>query len=134
MSTDVETIIIGAGVVGLAIARALAAGGQEVLVVEQHDIIGSETSSRNSEVIHAGIYYPKGSSRARHCVNGKAMLYRFCAENGVAHKRCEKLIVAVTEQRVDRLDAIKATAAGNGVDDLVRLSGDDVKEIEPNVH
>ena len=134
MSTDVETIVIGAGVVGLAIARALAAAGQEVFVVEQHDIIGSETSSRNSEVIHAGIYYPKGSRRAHHCVNGKHMLYAFCAENGVAHKRCGKLIVAVTPEQVERLDAIKATAADNGVDDLVRLSGDEVRQIEPAVN
>jgi L-2-hydroxyglutarate oxidase LhgO len=134
MSTDVETIVVGAGVVGLAIARALALAGQEVLVVEQHDIIGSETSSRNSEVIHAGIYYPKGSKRAIHCVQGKQMLYRFCAENGVNHKRCEKLIVAATEEQVARLEAIRETAAGNGVDDLVRLTPEDVRGIEPEVH
>lgn len=133
MSTDVETIVIGAGVVGLAIARALALRGQEVLVIEQHDLIGSETSSRNSEVIHAGIYYPAGSRRARHCVNGKHMLYAFCAENGVGHRRCEKLIVAVTDEQVARLDGIKQTAAGNGVDDLVRLSGAEVRRLEPEV-
>ncbi len=133
MNTDVETIVVGAGVVGLAIARALALKGQDVLIVEQHDLIGSETSSRNSEVIHAGIYYPKGSKRAIHCVEGKKQLYRFCHDNGVAHKRCEKLIVAATEDQVARLDAIKAAAAGNGVDDLVRLSPDDVRAIEPEV-
>lgn len=134
MSTDVETIVIGAGVVGLAIARELALAGQDVLVVEQHDLIGSETSSRNSEVIHAGIYYPKDSLRARHCVSGKHLLYAFCEENGVGYKRCEKLIVAVTDEQVARLDGIKDTAAGNGVDDLIRLSGDEVRGIEPEVH
>ena len=134
LGTDVETIIIGAGVVGLAIARRLAQAGRDVLVIEQHDIIGSETSSRNSEVIHAGIYYPKDSLRARHCVAGKHMLYAFCEENGVAHKRCEKLIVAATEDQVARLDVIKETAAANGVDDLVRLTPDDVRALEPEVN
>ena len=133
MSADVETIVIGAGVVGLTIARALAVRGHEVLVVEQHDLIGSETSSRNSEVIHAGIYYPAGSRRARHCVNGKHMLYAFCEENGVGHRRCEKLIVAVTDEQVERLEGIKQTAAGNGVEDLVRLSGEEVRRLEPEV-
>ncbi len=88
MTTDVETVVVGAGVVGLAIARALALKGHEVLVVERHDRIGSETSSRNSEVIHVGIYYPPGSLRAQLCVAGKAMLYDFCAANAVAHPRC----------------------------------------------
>lgn len=133
MSTDVETIVIGAGVVGLAVARALALRGQDVLVVEQHDIIGSETSSRNSEVIHAGIYYPKGSRRARHCVRGKMMLYDFCAENGVGHERCEKLIVAATASQLDRLAGIRQAAADNGVDDLVHLTPEDVRTIEPEV-
>ncbi len=94
MSPDVETIVVGAGVVGLAIARALAAAAHEVMVLEQHELIGSETSSRNSEVIHAGIYYPPGSLRATLCVRGKELLYRFCAENNVqpctlrqAHRR-----------------------------------------------
>ncbi len=133
MSTDIETIVIGAGVVGLAIARALAIAGHEVLVVEQHDLIGSETSSRNSEVIHAGIYYPKASRRAIHCVNGKHMLYRFCEENGVEHKRCGKLIVAATDDQVARLDAIRETAAANGVEDLVKLTPQDVRALEPEV-
>src|SRR5690606_26360016 len=105
MSTDVETIIVGAGVVGLAIARSLAEAGQEVLVLEQHGLIGSETSSRNSEVIHAGIYYPPGSLRARLCVAGKERLYRFCAENGVSHERCGKLLVATAEEQLPRLKA-----------------------------
>ena len=80
--------------VGLAVARALAMAGQEVIVLEQHDLIGSETSSRNSEVIHAGLYYPTGSLRARLCVAGKTMLYRFCDDNGVTYRRCGKLLVA----------------------------------------
>jgi len=88
MSADVETIVVGAGVVGLAVARALALAGHETMVLEQHELIGSETSSRNSEVIHAGIYYPPGSLRAKLCVRGKELLYAFCADNGVAHARC----------------------------------------------
>ncbi len=133
MTTDVETMVVGAGVVGLAIAAALARSGHEVMVAERHDIIGSETSSRNSEVIHAGIYYPKDSLRARYCVAGKQQLYRFCAENGVAHARCEKLIVAVNESQAAKLDGIRATAAGNGVDDLVRLTGEEASKLEPAV-
>lgn len=131
MAADIETIVIGAGVVGLAIAQNLAKRGQEVLVIEQHDIIGSETSSRNSEVIHAGLYYPKGSRRARHCVEGKKRLYEFCAENGVHHARCEKLVVATTDAQVERLQGIKATAAGNGVDDLVFLTAKEAMALEP---
>ena len=107
MTTDVETIIVGAGVVGLAIARALAMAGQEVIVTERHDLIGSETSSRNSEVIHAGIYYPKDSLRAHFCVDGKHQLYRFCEENGVDYARCEKLIVATNDEPLARLGKIK---------------------------
>ena len=134
MSTDVETIVIGAGVVGLAIARSLSMRGQDVLVVEQHDLIGAETSSRNSEVIHAGIYYPKGSKRALHCVQGKNKLYEFCEQNGVGYRRCEKLIVAVTEEQVARLKTIKETAAGNGVTDLEFRTAEEVRAIEPEVH
>jgi len=133
VTADVETMIVGAGVVGLAIARSLAMAGHEVMVAERHDLIGSETSSRNSEVIHAGIYYPNGSLRGRFCVDGKQQLYRFCEENGVDYSRCEKLIVATNASQVDRLDAIKATAAGNGVDDLQRLSGDEAMRLEPAV-
>ena len=133
MTTDVETMIVGAGVVGLAIARALAMAGHEVMVAERHDIIGSETSSRNSEVIHAGIYYPKDSLRAKYCVEGKQQLYRFCDENGVDHVRCEKLIVAANDAQLDRLGAIKAGAAANGVDDLQRLSATEAMQLEPAV-
>jgi L-2-hydroxyglutarate oxidase LhgO len=106
MSADVETIVIGAGVVGLAIARELSLRGQDVMVLEQHDIIGSETSSRNSEVIHAGIYYPPGSLRAKLCVEGKKKLYAFCAENGVDHLPITKLLVATSDQQLPKLKAI----------------------------
>lgn len=133
MSADVETIVAGAGVVGLAVARTLAAAGQEVMVIEQHGLIGSETSSRNSEVIHAGIYYPPGSLRARLCVEGKRQLYRFCEENGVGHRRCGKLIVAAVEEQLPKLKAIRETAARNGVEDLVELSAKEARQLEPEV-
>lgn len=133
MTADVETVVVGAGVVGLAVARALALKGHEVMVLERHERIGAETSSRNSEVIHAGLYYLPGSLRAKLCVAGKAQLYRFCEENGVAHVRCGKLLVATAEPEIARLEAIAATAATNGVDDMRRLSADDVHGLEPQV-
>lgn len=133
MAADIETIIVGAGVVGLAIARALSRSGREVLVLEQHDHIGAETSSRNSEVIHAGIYYPPGSLRARLCVEGKRLLYRFCTENGVPHRRCGKLIVATAEDQLPKLRAMRETAARNGVSDLEELSPATVLGLEPEV-
>ena len=130
---EVETVVIGAGVVGLAIARALAQAGQEVLVLERAAIIGSETSSRNSEVIHAGLYYPTGSLKAALCVAGRDKLYAFCAEHGVEHKRLGKLIVAAdTAQAVD-LAAIATQAAANGVNDLRRLTAADIKSLEPEL-
>ena len=133
VTADIETIVIGAGVVGLAIARELALRGQDVMVLEQHDIIGSETSSRNSEVIHAGIYYPPGSLRAKLCVDGRAKLYRFCAENGVSHKPISKLLVATNDGQLPKLKAIHETAVKNGVDDLVRLSAAEARALEPEV-
>lgn len=133
MKADVEAIVVGAGVVGLAIARALTARGQEVLVLERHGRIGTETSARNSGVLHAGIYYAPESLRAKLCVAGKALLYRFCAENGVAHARCGKLLVATQEEERERLDAIAANARANGVDDLVRLSGAEARRLEPEL-
>jgi len=134
MAADVETIVVGAGAVGLAIGRELALHGQDVLLLEQHDLIGSETSSRNSEVIHAGIYYPTGSLRARLCVAGKELLYRFCAENGVPHKAITKLLVATNDGQLKKLADIRATAERNGVTDLVELSADEARELEPEVH
>ncbi|ADZ71039.1 NAD(P)/FAD-dependent oxidoreductase [Polymorphum gilvum] len=129
--SDVETIVIGAGAVGLACARALALVGQEVMVLERHDLIGSETSARNSEVIHAGIYYPKDSLKARFCVAGREMLYAFCATRGVAHNRIGKLIVATDPGQVATLDEIRNKAAANGVVDLRLLSRDEARALEP---
>jgi L-2-hydroxyglutarate oxidase LhgO len=133
MSADVETVVIGAGVVGLAVARALALAGHEVMVLEQHALIGSETSSRNSEVIHAGIYYPPGSLRAQLCVRGKEMLYRFCAENSVAHARCGKLLVATNDSQLPKLAALRENAARNGVDDLEPLGSNAARALEPEL-
>ncbi len=100
MTDRVDCIVIGAGVVGLAVARALAATGREVVILERADTIGSETSSRHSEVIHAGIYYPPGSLKARFCVEGKKALYAFCDAHGVSYRRCGKIIVATDESQM----------------------------------
>ena len=134
MTADIETIVIGAGAVGLAVARALAIAGHEVMVLEQHELIGSETSSRNSEVIHAGIYYPPDSLRATLCVRGKDLLYAFCAENKVPHARCGKLLVATHESQVPKLAAIKETAARNGVTDLEPIGGNAARALEPELN
>lgn len=130
---DIETVTIGAGVVGLAIGRALARSGQEVLVLERHGLIGSEISARNSEVIHAGLYYPKDSLKARFCVAGKHMLYAFCQERGVAHANCGKLIAATDESQHQTLENIRNAAANNGVSDLIWLSGDEARAREPEL-
>lgn len=128
-----DVVVVGAGVVGLAVARALAARGREVLVLEGAAAIGTGTSSRNSEVIHAGIYYPTGSLKARLCVQGKAMLYRYCADRGVAHRRCGKLIVANTASQAAALPAIVQKALANGVDDLVLLTREQARAMEPRL-
>jgi len=133
MSERLDCVVVGAGVVGLAIARALALAGREVTVLERADSFGTETSSRNSEVIHAGIYYPPGSLKARHCVAGKHLLYAYCAERGIAHKRIGKIIVATSEAQIARLAEDKARAAANGVDDLDWLSAADIAAMEPAV-
>src|SRR5262245_4493577 len=133
MTPDVETVVVGAGAVGLAVARALSAAGREVLVLERHGGIGQETSSRSSEVIHAGLYYPPGSLKAKFCVEGKKLLYDFCRDNGVPHVRYGKLLVATSDEDRARLDGLARTAAANGVDDVVALSGADVKALEPEV-
>jgi L-2-hydroxyglutarate oxidase LhgO len=127
----VECVVAGAGVVGLAIARQLADAGREVVVLEREGEIGTVTSSRNSEVIHAGIYYPRGSLMARFCVEGRKQLYRYCAERGVPHNACGKLIVATTATETEQLAAIAARAANNGVDDLRQLSADETRALEP---
>ena len=118
----VDCVVIGAGVVGLAVARELALAGREVMVLEAQEAIGTGTSSRNSEVVHAGIYYPQGSRKAQLCVEGKALLYQYCEERGIAYRRSGKLIVATSEAQRGKLDDIAKHAAANGVDDLVLLS------------
>ena len=128
---SVDCLVVGAGVIGLAVARALARAGREVIVVESESGIGAGISSRNSEVIHAGIYYRTGLDKTRLCVDGKAMLYAFCREFGVPHKRCGKLLVAVNAGEVAKLAAIKAQAEANGVTDLVWLSGEEARALEP---
>src|SRR5277367_855157 len=124
---SVECLVVGAGVIGLAVARALARAGREVIVVEAESGIGAGVSSRNSEVIHAGIYYPPGLVKTRLCVDGKAMLYVFCQEFGVPHKRCGKLLVAVNAGEVDKLAALRAQAEANGVVDLIWLSSNEAR-------
>jgi L-2-hydroxyglutarate oxidase LhgO len=112
---NVDAVVIGAGVVGLAVARALALGGREVLILEAADHFGTETSSRNSEVIHAGIYYPRGSLKALMCVCGRGLLYDFCEDYGVPYRRCGKLIVATSESQLTQLEHIHKAAQANGV-------------------
>jgi L-2-hydroxyglutarate oxidase LhgO len=128
-----DCAVIGAGVVGLAIARRLALAGREVVVLEAERSIGNHTSSRNSEVIHAGIYYPTGSLRARLCVAGKHALYRYCPARGVEHRRITKVIVATAEDEIPTLRKYKEQAERNGVDDLVWLEREQVNALEPNV-
>ncbi|MCV2217216.1 NAD(P)/FAD-dependent oxidoreductase [Thauera sp. Sel9] len=127
----VDVVVIGAGVVGLACASALAEAGREVLIVEREHCIGSGISSRNSEVIHAGLYYPPGSLKARLCVEGRQRLYAYCAQRGVAHARCGKLVVASREAQLDALQEIAGRARQNGVDDLRLLDRAEIAELEP---
>jgi L-2-hydroxyglutarate oxidase LhgO len=127
----VDAIVIGAGVAGLATARALALAGREVLILEQHETFGTETSSRNSEVIHAGIYYPRDSLMARFCVAGRKALYAYARERGVPHRQCGKLIVATNADERAQLAAIAARARANGVDDIRELSAADARAMEP---
>lgn len=133
MTESVDCVVIGAGVVGLAVARALAQSGREVIILESADMIGSETSSRNSEVIHAGIYYPVGSLKAQFCIDGKNALYRYCADHGVPHRRCGKIIVATAEDQVPAMHEIKERAAVCGVSDLEFLTAEDAKAMEPEL-
>jgi L-2-hydroxyglutarate oxidase LhgO len=124
-------VVVGAGVVGLAVAQRLARAGREVVVLEQERLIGSHTSARNSEVIHAGIYYPRGSAKARLCVRGREMLYAWCAAHGVPHKRIGKIIVATAPEQEGALAGIAAAAAANGVDDLRPLAAAELRAMEP---
>lgn len=130
---EVETLVIGAGAVGLALAAALAASGREVLILEAAGLIGSGISSRNSEVIHAGIYYPTGSLKARLCVEGRRRLYAWCAAHGVPARKIGKLIVAAEPAELEGLDALAAKAAANGVEGMRRLSGAEARAMEPEL-
>jgi L-2-hydroxyglutarate oxidase LhgO len=129
----VDAVVVGAGVVGLAVARALALRGREVIILEAEDAFGTHTSSRNSEVIHAGIYYPKDSLKARACLEGKTLLYEYCVAHGVPHKRCGKLIVAADESQVPDLKVIQAKAHSNGVTDVVWLTQAQALALEPEL-
>ena len=129
----VDAVVVGAGVVGLAIARALSLAGREVLILEAEREILSHASARNSEVIHAGIYYAPGSLKARTCLQGKAQLYRFCAERGIPHQRLGKLIVAAEEDELETLERLRTNAAACGLDDLEMLSAQEAAALEPEV-
>jgi L-2-hydroxyglutarate oxidase LhgO len=129
----VDCIVVGAGVVGLAIGRALAMAGREVILLEAEATFGSATSSRNSEVIHAGIYYPKGSLKAQFCVRGRDLLYDYCQKYGVNHSRVGKFVVATEDDQVEILKAIEKAAIANGVYDLVMCSKAEVAAAEPEV-
>lgn len=131
MTDVVDCVVVGAGVVGLAVARALALQGREVMVLEAADAIGTGTSSRNSEVIHAGLYYPTDSLKARLCVQGKEMLYTYCAERGVPHRRCGKLLVATSPTQLASVESIQTRARANGVLDLRWLSREEALALEP---
>ena len=130
---SVETVVVGAGVIGLAVARALACSGREVMVLDAADAMGTGISSRNSEVIHAGIYYPPGSLKARLCVAGRILLHDYCRSRHVAFRTCGKLIVAVNDDDHDVLRRLERRAIANGVDDLAILKAADVAALEPEL-
>ncbi len=129
----VDITIVGAGVIGLAVAWELSKVYKDILVIEKNFSFGQETSSRNSEVIHAGIYYPKDSLKARTCIEGRQLLYEFCSKNNIAHKKTGKLIVAIDENEVEDLEELFRQGLENGVDDLKILSRNEIKTLEPNV-
>ncbi len=128
-----QVLVVGAGVVGLAIARKAALDGHEVIVAEAADAIGTGVSSRNSEVIHAGLYYTTGSKRAYHCPRGRRMLYEFCASHGVPHTKCGKLVVATSEPEIDKLSAILKQSQINGVEGCDLIDGAAAKRMEPEL-
>lgn len=129
----VDCVVAGAGVVGIAVARALALAGREVIVLDAAEGIGTGTSSRNSEVIHAGIYYPKDSLMARYCVQGRRMLYALCRERGVTFNNCGKLIVATSAEENEKLAGIQARAEANGVEGMRQLTATEARALEPNL-
>lgn len=131
--TDIDCMVVGAGVIGLACAAQMARQGNSVMLVEQECRIGEHTSSRNSEVIHAGIYYAPGSLKARLCVEGRDLLYRWCEERGVSHRRIGKLLVAVSETEIAALEALQLNARRSGVESLQEVSQARLREMEPAV-
>ena len=131
---EIEAVVVGAGVIGLAVARALALAGRAVVVLEKAYTIGFETSSRNSEVIHGGLYYPQGSLKATACVEGRHRLYAYCSEHGVPYKPLGKLIVATSDDEVPGVEKIAAAAAANGVDNLTWLSVAEARRLEPELN
>lgn len=134
MTTSVDCVVIGAGVVGLAVARKLAMSGHETIILEMEDIIGAGTSSRNSEVVHAGIYYPKGSLKAVTCVEGRNQLYDFCESHGIGYRKCGKLIIATTPEELNQLHSIRQAAIDNGVDDIQYLDRQVALNLEPKLN
>lgn len=130
---EVECLVVGAGVVGLAVARALAMKGKEVWLLDRESQVGMQTSSRNSEVIHAGIYYPQGSLKAKLCVQGRHLLYDYCDRNAIPYRRCGKLIVAKDVSQLDDLKRIQQHAIANGVEDLEFLCQEEVLAMEPDL-
>lgn len=131
---EIDAVVVGAGVVGLACARALARAGHEAVVLERHGAIGTEISARNSEVIHAGLYYPEGSLKARLCVRGRGMLYRYLDAHGLPYRRTGKLIVATEEAQLALLGGVAARARANGVSDIVEMTGAEARAMEPALH
>jgi L-2-hydroxyglutarate oxidase LhgO len=131
---EIDVVVIGAGVVGLAVARTFALAGREVLVLEAGATIGTGTSSRNSEVIHAGLYYEPGSLKARLCVSGRELLYAYCDSHGVSYRRCGKLLVATTREQIPKLAAIETQARSNGVSSLRHLNAEQARALEPALH
>ncbi len=134
MTCDVQTIIIGAGIIGLSVARALAMAGQEVVILEARHRYGEGISSRSSEVIHAGLYYPPGSLKAALCVAGRKRLYAYCRERGIGFRRTSKLVVATAADQVARLQAIAGRAAENGAGELALLSAGEARDLEPSLY
>jgi len=128
-----DVLVVGAGVIGLAIARALALRGHDVVVAEKEDAIGTGVSSRNSEVIHGGMYYPSGSLRARHCVAGRRMLYAYCESHGVPHRKCGKLIVATNDLERAKIEGIYQQGIANEVEGLTLIDGVVARRLEPNL-
>ncbi|MEI9805688.1 MAG: NAD(P)/FAD-dependent oxidoreductase [Pseudolabrys sp.] len=128
-----QVLVIGAGVVGLAVARAAALKGHDVVVADAEKAVGTGTSSRNSEVIHGGMYYPTGTLRGKHCVRGRRMLYEFCASHGVPHKKCGKLVVAANAAEIAKIESIAAQGEINGVEGLELIGGNAARDLEPEL-